>query len=111
MLGVGRLGRGGGDFIIKPIFGSRGHGIVRISDPDVAYRVLRSLEQVRAVFYVQRAVDHGARDVRAFVHGGTTIGSNQRRATAPTCRPNLGTCAASTSRSRAQSRVSPVSSH
>jgi RimK family alpha-L-glutamate ligase len=69
-----------GDVIIKPIFGSMGHGIVRVSDPDVAFRVLRSLEQVRAVFYVQRAVDHGARDVRVFVVGGTVLGAIERRA-------------------------------
>jgi RimK family alpha-L-glutamate ligase len=80
MLGDRRHGEGGGDVVIKPIFGSMGHGIVRVSDPDVAYRVLRSLEQVRAVFYVQRAVDHGARDVRVFVVGGTIIGAIERRA-------------------------------
>ena len=54
-----------GDVIIKPIFGSMGHGMVRVSDPDVAFRVVRALEQMRAVFYVQRAIDHGGRDVRA----------------------------------------------
>ena len=56
-----------GDVILKPIFGSMGHGMVRVSDPEVAFRVVRALEQMRAVFYVQRAVDHGGRDVRVFV--------------------------------------------
>jgi RimK family alpha-L-glutamate ligase len=69
-----------GDVIVKPLFGSMGHGMVRVSDPDVAFRVTRSLEQVRAVFYVQRAVDHGGRDVRAFVVGGTVLGAIERRA-------------------------------
>jgi RimK family alpha-L-glutamate ligase len=69
-----------GDVIVKPIFGSMGHGMVRVSDPEVAFRVLRSLEQVRAVFYVQRAVDHGGRDVRVFVVGGTVLGAIERRA-------------------------------
>jgi RimK family alpha-L-glutamate ligase len=69
-----------GDVIVKPIFGSMGHGIVRVSDPDVAFRVVRSLEQIRAVFYVQRAVDHGGRDVRAFVVGGRVLGAIERRA-------------------------------
>jgi RimK family alpha-L-glutamate ligase len=69
-----------GDVIVKPIFGSMGHGMVRVSDPDVAFRVLRSLQQVRAVFYVQRAVDHGGRDVRVFVIGGTVLGAIERRA-------------------------------
>ena len=62
-----------GDVIVKPIFGSMGHGMVRVSDPDVAFRVVRSLEQMRAVFYVQRAVDHGGRDVRVFVVGGRVL--------------------------------------
>jgi RimK family alpha-L-glutamate ligase len=75
----GSRGEGGGDVIIKPIFGSMGHGLVRVSDPDVAFRVVRSLEQVRAVFYVQRAVDHDGRDVRAFVVGGDVLGAIERR--------------------------------
>ena len=69
-----------GDVIIKPIFGSMGHGMVRVSDPDVAFRVVRSLEQLRIVFYVQRAVDHGGRDVRVFVIGGRVLGAIERRA-------------------------------
>jgi RimK family alpha-L-glutamate ligase len=69
-----------GDVIVKPIFGSMGHGMVRVSDPDVAFRVLRSLQQVRAVFYVQRAVEHGGRDVRVFVVGGIVLGAIERRA-------------------------------
>jgi RimK family alpha-L-glutamate ligase len=69
-----------GDVVIKPIFGSMGHGIVRVSDPDVAFRVFQSLEQVRAVFYIQRAVDHGGRDVRVFVVGGRIVGAIERTA-------------------------------
>src|SRR6266508_4421574 len=37
------------DVIIKPIFGSTGHGIVRVGDPDTAFRVLQRLDQLRAV--------------------------------------------------------------
>jgi RimK family alpha-L-glutamate ligase len=80
ILGRGGPGESGGDVVIKPIFGSMGHGIVRVSDPDVAFRVLQSLAQVRPVFYVQRAVDHGGRDVRVFVVGGTVLGAIERRA-------------------------------
>ena len=69
-----------GDAIVKPIFGSMGHGIVRVSDPDVAFRVVQSLEQLRTVFYVQRAIDHGGRDVRVFIVGGRVIGAIERRA-------------------------------
>ena len=78
-----------GDVIVKPIFGSMGHGMVRVSDPDVAFRVVRSLEQMRAVFYVQRAVDHGGRDVRVFIVGGTVLGAIERRASDGDWRTNV----------------------
>jgi RimK family alpha-L-glutamate ligase len=69
-----------GDVVIKPIFGSMGHGLVRVGDPDTAFRVLRAFEQTRAVFYVQRVVDHDGRDIRAFVVGNRVIGAIERRA-------------------------------
>ena len=75
--------------IIKPIFGSMGHGLVRVSDPDVAFRVTKSLEQLRAVFYVQRAIDHGGRDIRVFIAGGRVIGAIERRAPAGEWRTNI----------------------
>jgi RimK family alpha-L-glutamate ligase len=68
-----------GDVIIKPIFGSMGHGMVRVSDEDVAFRVVRALEQLRAVFYVQRTIDHDGRDIRAFVVDGRVLGAIERR--------------------------------
>jgi RimK family alpha-L-glutamate ligase len=76
MAAVARMG----DVIIKPIFGSMGHGMVRVSDPDVAFRVVRSLEQLRVVFYVQRVIDHGGRDIRVFVLGGRVLGAIERHA-------------------------------
>ena len=79
----------GGDVIVKPIFGSMGHGLVRLSDPDAAFRVLRSLEQVRTVFYLQRAIDHGGRDVRAFVVGGRVLGAIERSAAEGDWRTNV----------------------
>ena len=78
-----------GDVIVKPIFGSMGHGMVRMSDPDVAFRVVRALEQTRAVFYVQRAVDHNGRDVRVFVVGGRVLGAIQRHASDGEWRTNV----------------------
>jgi RimK family alpha-L-glutamate ligase len=78
MLGRGPGGEPPGEVILKPIFGSMGHGLVRLSDPDAAFRVLRSLEQIRAVFYLQRAVNHGGRDIRVFVIGGRAIGAIER---------------------------------
>jgi RimK family alpha-L-glutamate ligase len=77
------------DVVIKPIFGSLGHGMVRVSDPDTALRVARALDQIRAVFYIQRAIDHGGRDVRIFVVGGRVIGAIERRAPAGEWRTNV----------------------
>jgi len=68
-----------GDVIIKPLFGSMGLGMLRVSDPDVAFRAVRTLEQLRSVFYVQQVIDHAGADVRAFVVGDTVIGAIERR--------------------------------
>jgi len=78
-----------GDVVIKPIFGSLGHGMVRVSDPDVALRILRALAQTKPVFYVQRAIDHDARDVRVFVVGGRVLGAIERRAPEGDWRTNV----------------------
>jgi RimK family alpha-L-glutamate ligase len=69
-----------GDVIIKPLFGSMGHGMVRVANPDVAFRVVRTLEQLNIIFYVQRTVDHAGRDIRVFVLGGRVLGAIERRA-------------------------------
>ena len=78
-----------GDVVIKPLFGAMGHGMVRVSDPDTAFRVLRALDTVRAVYYVQRAVEHGGRDVRAFVVGGRVVAAMERLAPAGEWRTNV----------------------
>ncbi len=78
-----------GDAVIKPIFGSLGHGIVRVSDPDLALRVVQPLEQIRSVFYVQRLIEHGGRDVRVFVIGGRVIGAIERTAPPGEWRTNV----------------------
>jgi RimK family alpha-L-glutamate ligase len=78
-----------GECIIKPIFGSLGHGMVRVSEPEVARRIVRSLDQTRTVFYVQKVIDHGGRDVRVFVVGGTVLGAIERRAPEGEWRTNV----------------------
>jgi len=78
-----------GECVIKPIFGSLGHGMVRVSEPEVARRIVRSLEQTRTVFYVQEAIDHGGRDIRAFVVGGRVLGAIERRAPEGEWRTNV----------------------
>jgi RimK family alpha-L-glutamate ligase len=69
-----------GDVIVKPLFGSMGLGMVRVSDEEMAYRVFRTIEQIRGVYYLQRAIDHEGADVRAFVVGGRVLGAIERRA-------------------------------
>ena len=69
-----------GDVIVKPLFGSMGHGMVRVSDPETAFRVFRALELARTVFYLQRVVEHAGCDVRAFVVGNRVIAAIERRA-------------------------------
>lgn len=77
------------DVVIKPIFGSMGHGLIRVSDPDLAFRVVRSLEQLRSVFYVQRVIDHAGCDIRVFVVGGRVLGAIERRAADGDWRTNV----------------------
>ena len=78
-----------GDVVIKPIFGSLGQGMIRTDNAEVALRVVRTLDQVRAVFYVQQAIDNGGRDVRVFVVGGRVLGAIERRAPAGEWRTNV----------------------
>ena len=68
-----------GDVVVKPLFGSMGLGMVRVSDEETAWRVFRALEAIRGVYYLQRAIDHDGRDVRAFVVGERVIGAIERR--------------------------------
>jgi tetrahydromethanopterin:alpha-L-glutamate ligase len=58
-----------GDVVIKPLFGSEGKGIVRASDEETAYRVLRAWELNRYIYYIQEYLPHYQEDVRAFVIG------------------------------------------
>ncbi len=77
------------DVVIKPIFGSLGHGMVRVSDPETALRVVRALDQIKSVYYVQRAIDHDGRDLRIFIVGGRVLGAIERRAPAGEWRTNV----------------------
>jgi ribosomal protein S6--L-glutamate ligase len=68
----------GGDVVIKPIFGSEGRGILRVSDPDLALRTFRTLERINAVIYLQRYVQHEGFDVRVLVLDGRVLGGMKR---------------------------------
>jgi RimK family alpha-L-glutamate ligase len=68
----------GGDVIVKPLFGSMGAGMTRVDDVDVAYRVFQALALERAVYYLQEALPHAGRDLRAFVVGGRVLAAIER---------------------------------
>lgn len=69
----------GGDVVVKPLFGSEGRGMVRVSDEDTAYRVLRALEMARYVHCLQEFVPHGHEDIRVFVVGQRAVAAMVRR--------------------------------
>jgi len=68
----------GCDVVVKPIFGSRGIGITRVSDAEVARRIFRSLAFVHHVLYIQEFIPHGTKDIRAFVVGDRVIAAMNR---------------------------------
>jgi RimK family alpha-L-glutamate ligase len=70
----------GGDVVVKPIFGSEGRGMLRVADPELAWRTFRTLERQQAVLYLQEFVKHPGWDLRAFVIGGRILTAMLRRA-------------------------------
>ena len=69
----------GGDVVVKPLFGSEGRGMVRLSDPEMAWRTFRTLERTQAVLYLQRFIRHPGWDLRIFVVGGRVLTAMRRR--------------------------------
>lgn len=72
----------GRDVVVKPLFGAEGRGIVRVTDPDIAWRVFTTLERLQSALYVQRFIDHGGCDYRVLVLGGRILGGMRRLAAA-----------------------------
>jgi RimK family alpha-L-glutamate ligase len=68
----------GGDVVVKPLFGAEGRGMVRVSDPELAWRTFRTVEQTGGVIYLQRFVRHPGWDLRAFVIGGKVVAAMKR---------------------------------
>ncbi|WGM88571.1 MAG: RimK family alpha-L-glutamate ligase [Candidatus Bathyarchaeum tardum] len=68
----------GGDIVVKPLFGSRGVGTSRVTDPDVAARIFRAVSFHHGVLYLQEFVNHGGSDIRAFVIGDRVVASMRR---------------------------------
>jgi ribosomal protein S6--L-glutamate ligase len=70
----------GGDVVVKPLFGSEGRGMVRVGDPELAWRTFRTLERTQAVLYLQQFVPHPGWDLRVLVLGGRVLAAMRRHA-------------------------------
>ena len=71
----------GGDVVVKPLFGSEGRGLVRVSDPELARAGLPGArtDRTRSSTFRQY-VRHDGHDLRAFVLGGRVLGAIRRTA-------------------------------
>lgn len=72
--------KAGGDCVVKPLFGSEGRGILRVSEEELALRVFRTLERIQAVLYVQEFIPHPGWDLRVMVLDGQILGGMRRYA-------------------------------
>lgn len=70
----------GGNVVVKPLFGSEGRGILRLENPSLAYRVLRTIVKTQSVVYLQEWVDHPGFDVRVLVLDGRVLAAMKRTA-------------------------------
>jgi ribosomal protein S6--L-glutamate ligase len=70
----------GGDVVVKPLFGSEGRGMVRVSDPELAWRTFRTLERTQCALYLQQFIAHPGWDLRVFVLGGSVLAAMRRHA-------------------------------
>jgi ribosomal protein S6--L-glutamate ligase len=68
----------GRDVVVKPIFGSEGRGMVRITDAELAWRTFKALEHTGSVIYLQEYIRHPGWDVRAFVIGNRVVACMKR---------------------------------
>jgi ribosomal protein S6--L-glutamate ligase len=69
----------GGDVIVKPLFGSEGRGMMRITNEDLAWRTFRTLQRLGSVLYLQQFIRHPGWDLRALVAGGRVAAAMRRR--------------------------------
>ena len=59
--------------VVKPLFGSKGLGSTLIKDRDFAWRIYADLRFMKHVLYIQEFMEHGGRDIRAFVVGDRVV--------------------------------------
>jgi len=68
----------GGDVVVKPLFGSSGIGMVRVTEPEIAGRVFRAMHLNGFVLYLQRFIPHHDSDLRVLVLNGECIAAMKR---------------------------------
>lgn len=68
----------GGDVVLKPLFGSKGVGVMRLTDEGFASNVFYNLDRIDDVYYLQEFKDHGNEDVRVMVLGGQVLCAMKR---------------------------------
>lgn len=68
----------GRDVVVKPLFGSEGRGLVRVSEPELAWRTFHAIDRTQAVLYLQKFIPHPGWDVRAFVLRGRVVAAMRR---------------------------------
>jgi RimK family alpha-L-glutamate ligase len=71
----------GGDVVLKPLFGSEGRGITRLTDEALALRAFKMLAQLGAVLYVQEFIPHAGYDCRLLVLGDELLAMKRTSAT------------------------------
>ena len=71
----------GQDILVKPLFGSGGKGIVRLENPDLAHRVFKAWQSCNYVYYIQKFIPCGNKDVRVFVLGDRVLAAMLRENT------------------------------
>jgi alpha-L-glutamate ligases, RimK family len=77
--------------VLKPMFGSRGHGSTRfiLSDRDVIWEATRSLQFTGHTVYLQEYIEHRGEDIRIFVLGYEVLAAMIRKAPAGSWKTNI----------------------
>ena len=70
----------GNDVVVKPLFGSEGRGMMRVSDEDLGWRTFRTLERQQAVLYLQKFIPNAGWDLRVFLLGKQILAGMRRHA-------------------------------
>ena len=68
----------GGDVVLKPLFGSGGVGILRLTNQQDAERLFAEKEAENKIIYLQRFIPHKQPDFRTFILGDQCVAAMSR---------------------------------